>query len=176
LPCGVTPSRIEAVIGLGANLGDRRAALVWAVRRCADLGQLIAVSSLYETDPVGGPPQPDFLNAAVRLSTVLGPEPLFARLLELERRAGRERRERWGPRTLDLDLLWIRGLRLDCGHLRVPHPHLESRPFALMPLVEVAPDAAHPDSGTAYAAVLQGLDTSGVRVAEPGSDWVPNDA
>jgi 2-amino-4-hydroxy-6-hydroxymethyldihydropteridine diphosphokinase len=172
----VAPYRSDAVIGLGANLGDRRAALVWAVRRCAEFGELVAVSSLYETDPVGGPPQPDFLNAAVRLGTDLAAGPLFARMLDLERGAGRQRRERWGPRTLDLDLLWIRGTCLVAEHLQVPHPRLEARPFALLPLVEVAPDAAHPDSGTAYAVVLAGLDASGVRVAERGPGWVRNDA
>jgi 2-amino-4-hydroxy-6-hydroxymethyldihydropteridine diphosphokinase len=172
----VAGQRTEVVIGLGANLGDRRATLAWAVRECDQLGNRGAVSSLYATDPVGEVEQPDFLNAALLLRTELAPNSLLEALLRLEQQAGRVRRERWGPRTLDLDILWIRGARVVQQGLEVPHPRLKSRVFALLPLVEVAPDAADPVSGTPYRAVLATLAAGGVRVAEPGPGWVPDDA
>jgi 2-amino-4-hydroxy-6-hydroxymethyldihydropteridine diphosphokinase len=152
----------DCVIGLGANLGDRVATLAGAVRALARLGTLSAVSAVYETEPVG-PPQPAYLNAAVRLSVALAPEELLTELLRIERDAGRERRERWGPRTLDLDILWIRGVVCQSPTLTVPHPELRSRPFALVPLLDVAPEATDPTTGSAYTSVLARLETSSVR-------------
>jgi 2-amino-4-hydroxy-6-hydroxymethyldihydropteridine diphosphokinase len=153
---------LDAVLGLGSNLGDRAARLEFAVARLSEIATIVALSSLYETAPVG-PPQPHFLNAAVRLSSPQGAPELLAAALEIERLAGRERRERWGPRTLDLDLLWIRGRCVDAEQLTVPHPRLHERPFALLPLLEVAPDAADPRTGARYAAIVGALDCSGVR-------------
>lgn len=155
-------SSLDVVLGLGSNLGDRAAQLEFAVARLAEITTIVAVSSLYETAPVG-PPQPHFLNAAVRLSTACAASELLTAALEIERLAGRERRERWGPRTLDLDLLWIRGRCVDAEELTVPHPRLQERPFALLPLLEVAPDAADPRTGARYAALAAALDCSGVR-------------
>lgn len=155
-------SSLDLVLGLGSNLGDRAAKLELAVLRLAETANIVALSSLYETAPVG-PPQPHFLNAAVRLSTSLSPAQILSWALEIERSAGRERRERWGPRTLDLDLLWIRGRWVQEAELTIPHPRLHERPFALLPLLEVAPDAADPRTGTRYATLLAELDCSGVR-------------
>lgn len=152
----------DCVLGLGANLGDRRATLDAAVSGIGALGRLVGVSALYETDPVG-PPQPDYLNAAVRLSTPLASEKLLDELLAIERRHGRERRERWGPRRLDLDILWISGRQVRTVRLEVPHPELPRRAFALLPLLDVAPHAADPATGERYAALAPGLDTSGAR-------------
>lgn len=152
----------DCVLGLGANLGDRRATLDAAVGGIGALGRLVGVSALYETDPVG-PPQADYLNAAVRLSTPLPPEALLDELLAIERRHGRERRERWGPRLLDLDILWISGRHVRTARLEVPHPELSHRAFALLPLLDVAPDAADPRTGQRYAALASQLDTSGAR-------------
>jgi 2-amino-4-hydroxy-6-hydroxymethyldihydropteridine diphosphokinase len=164
------------VIGLGANLGDRRATLAWAVRQCALLGRVVAVSALYETEPVGGPPQPDFLNAAARLHTDLDPHLLWSGLERIERCAGRVRAGRWGPRTLDLDILWVRGVWLREGPLAVPHPRLRVRVFALLPLLDVAPDATDPACGQRYAEVVASLDASGVRSARSGAGWATFDA
>jgi 2-amino-4-hydroxy-6-hydroxymethyldihydropteridine diphosphokinase len=172
----VCSERADCVIGLGANLGDRQATLAWAVRRCAGLGRVVAVSALYETKPVGGPAQPDFLNAALRLHTDLDPLLLWSGLAHIERCAGRVRAERWGPRTLDLDILWIRGVRLRQGVLAVPHPRLRVRVFALLTLLEVAPDATDPASGQSYAEVLARLDASGIRIARSGAAWAGFDA
>lgn len=162
-------SALDVVIGMGANLGDPRAALLGALSELGRAGTVAAVSALYRTAPVGGPPQPDFLNAAARLVFYGSPESLLCEALRIERLAGRERRERWGPRTLDLDILWIRGVTLACDGLVVPHPRLRQRAFALRPLVEVAPDAVDPGDGVAYADVLRGLNEEGmVRL---GAEW-----
>lgn len=158
---------LDAVVGLGSNLGDRRATLESAIERLAELGEIRARSLLYETDPVG-PPQPDFLNAAVRLQTALTPVELLRALLGIERDFGRERREKWGPRTLDLDLLWIRDQVVDTPELVVPHPRLLERAFALVPLLDVAPEAADPRTGTQYEAVARALDRRSIHVFAGG--------
>jgi 2-amino-4-hydroxy-6-hydroxymethyldihydropteridine diphosphokinase len=146
----------DLVIGFGANLGDRLATLCEARSRILTLGRIVATSALYESRPVG-PAQPDFLNGAVRLETELAPEALLDSLLDVERELGRVRRERWGPRTIDLDILWGRGLLLSEPRLIVPHPELEKRAFALLPLLDVAPEAANP-SGVPYRAISATLD------------------
>jgi 2-amino-4-hydroxy-6-hydroxymethyldihydropteridine diphosphokinase len=154
---------LDVVIGLGSNLGDSALTLRRAVGELAAIGRLVAVSSLYRSAPVGGPPQPDFLNAAIRLLFVGTPEGLLAEAHRVERLAGRERRERWGPRTLDLDILWIAGLRVAGQGLHVPHARLRERAFALRPLLDVAPEARDPDDGETYRGVLERLGTAGVE-------------
>lgn len=153
---------LDVVVGLGSNLGDRQGTLLRAVDDLRKLGEVRAVSSLYETAPLG-PAQPDFLNAAVSLRADHAPAALLAALLEIERAHGRERRERWGPRTLDLDMLWIRGRIIDEPELTVPHPGLASRAFALFPLLDVACDATDPRTGTAYRLIALELDAGGIR-------------
>jgi 2-amino-4-hydroxy-6-hydroxymethyldihydropteridine diphosphokinase len=156
-----TPS-LDAVIGLGSNLGDRREHLRSAVASLCRLGRLVALSSLYETVPVGGPPQPSFLNAAVRLLTPMSPSDLLEILHAVEASRGRVRHQRWGPRTLDLDLLWARGLLLVGSALTVPHPRLTERAFAMIPLVEVAPDAVDPVDLVRYADRVPLIDQGGI--------------
>jgi 2-amino-4-hydroxy-6-hydroxymethyldihydropteridine diphosphokinase len=160
---------MDVVVGLGGNLGDRRATLAGAARELTSAAESSAVSSLYETAPIG-PPQPDFLNAAVRLRLELTPRELLLWVLELERRAGRERRERWGARQLDLDVLFIEGAALAEPDLVVPHPRLHERRFALAPLLEVAPGAADPRSGTPLSEWLARLPDQGVRRLS-GPEW-----
>jgi 2-amino-4-hydroxy-6-hydroxymethyldihydropteridine diphosphokinase len=160
---GREPQRLDAVIGLGANLGNPEAALRQAVVELAAVGLLQSVSGVYRTTPVGGPPQPDFINAAVRLEFVGSPEQLLGEALRIERLAGRERRERWGPRILDLDILWIAGTAVARPGLVVPHPRLRERAFALRPLLDVAPDAVDPVDGTAYAEVLRARGEEGIE-------------
>jgi 2-amino-4-hydroxy-6-hydroxymethyldihydropteridine diphosphokinase len=136
VPASALPRRV--LLGLGSNLGDRRALLRDAVY---SLPELTAVSSAYETQPVGGPPgQPCFLNAVVALRSRLGPFELLRMAQALEARAGRERGLRWGPRTLDVDVLWIDGVRLCGPELVIPHPRMWERAFVLVPLREVASD------------------------------------
>jgi 2-amino-4-hydroxy-6-hydroxymethyldihydropteridine diphosphokinase len=143
------------VLGLGSNLGDRAANL----RRAADLVaaipgvEVLERSSVLETPPAGGPAQADYLNAALLVATEL----TFAALLEatfaIERELGRVRPDpiRWGPRTIDIDLLWCEGESSDDPATLVPHPRLASRAFALQPLLELCPDATEPRSGHRYA-------------------------
>lgn len=158
------------VIGLGANLGDRRATLRAALIALEGLGAVRAVSDLYETTAVG-PPQPDYLNAAVLLGSWLPPQPLLAGLLTIEREHGRERRERWGARTLDLDILYSPDLELSGPDLTLPHPELTKRAFALAPLLDVFPTAREPGSGRAYSEVLPALAGQGLRRLETSATW-----
>lgn len=153
------PPPRDAVVGLGSNLGERARTLDGAASALGRLEStcLVARSRWRETAPVGGPPQGPFLNGALRLATSLAPEALLARLLDIEARFGRERRERWGPRTLDLDLLWVEGVIYASPALTLPHPRLHERPFALEPLVEVAPEARDPATGEAYRTMLARL-------------------
>ncbi len=145
---------IDAFIGLGSNLGAREpqlAAAVMALGREPHC-ELVAVSSLYETRPVGGPPQGAYLNAAAQLCTSLAPRALLLRLLAIEREAGRLRSaERNAPRTLDLDLLLYGDRVIDEPDLCVPHPRLCERGFALEPLAELAPLRLHPVRGESLA-------------------------
>ena len=138
---------VSACIALGSNLGDREAylaAAIAALRREPGI-EVVAVSSLYETDPVGPPPQGPYLNAAVRVNTELAPRGLLDCLLQIEAAAGRRRnRERYAPRTLDLDLLLYGDERIDEPGLVVPHPRLHERTFVLEPLRDVAADRVHP--------------------------------
>lgn len=112
-----------------------------------ELGRVTAVSRVYESAPVGGPEQSAFFNAAALLVTELDPLALLDALLAIEVGLGRVRRERWGPRTIDLDVLWIDGLAFDHPRLRVPHPHLTERAFAMRTLHDVAPSARDPRTG-----------------------------
>jgi 2-amino-4-hydroxy-6-hydroxymethyldihydropteridine diphosphokinase len=139
-----------AYVGLGANLGDREGTLRRAVEglREADGVEVLAVSELHETDPVGVIDQPRFLNGAVALRTELAPRELLELLLEIERGLGRVRDgERWGPRTIDLDLLVYEDVIVDEPGLRVPHPRLHERRFALEPLAELDPALEIPGRG-----------------------------
>ena len=132
------------MLGLGANLGSRIATLRAAVDLLGsdDAVELVAMSPFYETAPVG-PPQPAFVNAAARVRTSLSLEDLHARTLSVERALGRLRADaaRWGPRLIDVDLLWAFGEAIDTPRLTVPHPRLVERAFALYPLLDVAPEA-----------------------------------
>lgn len=141
---------MRAFVGLGSNLGDREAALGRAIDllRGVEGVDVVAVSAVRETDPVGVVEQPRFLNGAVELRTSLSPRELLTALLAIERALGRVRDEtRWGPRTIDLDLLLYGDEVVDEPGLRVPHPRLHERRFALEPLVELDPALDVPGLG-----------------------------
>lgn len=162
------------MIGLGSNLGDRAAWLRRGVDQISEFSEVSAVSGLLETAPQGGPAgQPAFLNAAV---LVRDPRPLevwLAQLLRIEASAGRVRDGRWGPRTLDLDLLWAGSRSVASAELTVPHPRLLERRFALEPLLELVPDAVEPATGTPYGPRLsQLLDQEATRLADAAA-WCP---
>ena len=148
-----------AYVGLGANLGAREETLCRALEllAAADGVSLLAVSQLRETEPVGVVDQPPFLNGAVALETTHTPRELLDLLLTIEASLGRVREERWGPRTVDLDLLVYGDEVVDAPGLRVPHPHLHERRFALEPLAELAPELDIPGRGR-VSALLTALD------------------
>ncbi|KAF1722032.1 2-amino-4-hydroxy-6-hydroxymethyldihydropteridine diphosphokinase [Pseudoxanthomonas wuyuanensis] len=157
---------VVAAIGLGANLGD---AALTVQRAAQSLGllprtRLLRCSRLYRTPAWGMQAQPDFVNAVALIDTGLDARALLDALLATEREFGRDRsvERRWGPRTLDLDLLLYGEAMIDEPGLQVPHPHLAQRAFALVPLLEIAPDAAIPGVGAARNAV-SGLDLSNIQ-------------
>jgi len=139
-----------AVVLFGANLGDRLKTMRAAARELAGVAVLDSTSHVYRAAPVG-PPQPDYLNAAALVRFGGSPEDLLDALLEIERRLGRVRVEKWGPRTIDLDLGWIEGTVVETPRLVVPHPRLRERAFALVPFLELVPDACDPRTGERYA-------------------------
>jgi 2-amino-4-hydroxy-6-hydroxymethyldihydropteridine diphosphokinase len=132
---------VVASLGLGGNVGDVAAAFVAALRALAAAPgvRLTALSSVYRTPPWGKRDQPDFLNMAALIATALPPRELLARCLDAERALGRQRLERWGPRTIDLDILTYGEATIDEPELKIPHPRLAERAFALAPLAEIAP-------------------------------------
>ena len=140
---------MRAYVGLGSNLGEREATLREALTRLGELDgvALVAVSSFRETDPVGNVDQPRFVNGAAEIETNLGPRELLDRLLEVERSLGRDRsrEERWGPRTVDLDLLLYGDETVGEVGLEIPHPRLAERPFVLEPLLELDPELRLPN-------------------------------
>ena len=150
-----------ALIGLGSNLGDRKANLDRAITALSETPgvKFRTVSRYHETLPVGGPMgQGAFLNAAAAVETTLAPEPLLDRLNAIELEAGRVRSARWGERTLDLDLLLFGDVVLETQRLQLPHPRLVVRRFVLAPLAEIAPDSIEPATGMTVAALLANLD------------------
>jgi len=153
----------QCAIALGSNLGDCQGILASALAILAATPtiSLLAKSSWYQTKPIG-PPQPDYLNGCALLQVNLSPQELLATLLQVEVKFGRVRQEKWGARTLDLDLLLYDDLILDTPSLQLPHPHMKERAFVLVPLAEIAPNWVEPVSGKAIAQLMQAVDCSGV--------------
>jgi len=142
---------VSAYIGLGSNLGDRRAMIAEALGRLHPT----RVSAIVETDPVGRTDQPRFLNAVAEVDTDLSPAALLERLLDIERDLGRVRKERWGPRSIDLDLLLYGDQQVATERLSVPHPELPRRRFVLEGLAELCPDRAVPGLGRTVKELLE---------------------
>jgi 2-amino-4-hydroxy-6-hydroxymethyldihydropteridine diphosphokinase len=150
-------------IGLGSNLGDRAARLISAAREVKAIEGVKYVwsSSVYETDAYGKTDQPKFLNAVLQLETSLNPQALLRELKEIEKRQGRTSGERWGPREIDLDILLYDGFVFQDDFVVVPHPDLEHRKFALVPLREIAPDLVHPVNGMTMEELLSACSDGG---------------
>lgn len=149
----------RAFIGIGTNLGDRAGHIAFARRELAALERTAvrAVSTVRETEPVGPVAMAHFLNAVAEIETELEPLKLLHRLNDIELRAGRVRSVRWGPRTLDLDLLLFGDRIIRSPELTVPHPHLHERSFVLEPLAELAPELRHPASGRTMRQLLDAV-------------------
>ena len=158
------PPAQPVVLALGSNLGDRRDILQGCVDAIAAIPevQLMAVSPVYETVPVGGPPQPDYLNAVLLARTALPSPALLGRLHEVEAAFSRVREVRWGPRTLDIDVITVDGELSEDPVLTLPHPRAHERAFVLAPWHDVDPDAVLPGHGP-IAALLAATDASGIR-------------
>ena len=147
-------------IGIGSNLGDREFLIRKAVEALRQLPQtnVSGVSSLYDTEPVGETEQPPFLNAVAWIETELPARDLLWQMLLIEKRMGRVRTQRWGPRSIDLDLLFHGDEVIEERDLRVPHLEAHRRAFVLLPLQELEPDFAHPETGETIRKMIRKLD------------------
>jgi 2-amino-4-hydroxy-6-hydroxymethyldihydropteridine diphosphokinase len=152
---------MKAFVGLGSNLGEREAMIRMALDDLARLSatRLVRASSLYDTEPAGEVDQPNFLNAVAQIDTELTARQLLWNLLLIEKRLGRVRAQRYGPRTIDLDLLLYGSLVVEEPDLKVPHPELTRRSFVLVPLVELDPLLIHPVSGETLLHHLSSIHT-----------------
>lgn len=164
----MTAVRRRAVLAIGANLGDRLGTLTECVQAIGSIGdtEVLAISPVYQTAPVGGPPQPDYLNAVLIVSTGLPPAGLLKAAHRIEAESGRVREVRFGPRTLDIDIISYCGETSDDPALTLPHPRAHERAFVLAPWHDIDADAEIPGRGP-VASLLAGLGTVGVR-REPG--------
>ena len=154
----------NTAIALGSNIGDSHAILSRAIDALAQTQGItvLSKSSLYRTKAVG-PPQPDYLNGCVLLQVEMIPELLLEILLKIENNFGRLRSQRWGARTLDLDILLYSNRIIETPKLQIPHPRMRERAFVLVPLVEIAPDWIEPVSGLAIKELIKDVDCSDVR-------------
>ncbi len=166
----------EYAVALGSNMGDRVKVLLGAVAAIDRMGTIDAVAALYETEPIGGPDQPPYLNSVVVLETSDEPKEVLEKLQEIEAEAGRRRTTPWGPRTLDLDIVTSDGLAVATETLQIPHPRASVRRFVLEPLVEVWPEA-DVGGGLSASQALEGVQDQVIEViaqkwADPGM-WPP---
>jgi 2-amino-4-hydroxy-6-hydroxymethyldihydropteridine diphosphokinase len=158
----------RAALSLGSNLEPRREYLKLGIARLKELARVVAVSSVYETEPQDLKAQPDFLNMAVLLETGLAPEILLQRLRVIEQEAHRKNEPGPGPRTLDIDLLFFENQVRKGPELMLPHPRLHQRAFVLEPLNEIAPDLLHPVLGLTMTQLLKELDLTGQKIRNLG--------
>jgi 2-amino-4-hydroxy-6-hydroxymethyldihydropteridine diphosphokinase len=157
-----TPPNIPVYIALGSNLGDRAANLREAIRRLPPLVTVLAQSPVYRTKPWGYTDQPDFLNQVIFAETACTPEALLAHLKEIEITVGRTPTFRYGPRVVDLDILFFGDLTVSLPDLEIPHPRLHERAFVLVPLNDLNPGLRHPVTNQTVGEMLAQVDASGV--------------
>lgn len=147
-------------LGLGSNLGDRKKNLREAIQIISSFTEIVKVSSCYETEPVGNEEQPEFLNCALEIKTELQPLELLDELEGVEGRMGRVREEKWGPRKIDIDIIFYDDFVIDCDELVIPHPGSHLRRFVLEPLSDINPDFIHPALGVPVSELLAKLEDS----------------
>jgi 2-amino-4-hydroxy-6-hydroxymethyldihydropteridine diphosphokinase len=153
-----------AFLSLGSNLGDRRGYLTAAEARLARIGQIVAQSKIYETDPVGYISQPQFLNQVVKLETICGPRELLNETRSIENALGRTRSFPFAPRTIDIDIILYEDLIIDEPGLIIPHPRMHERRFVLTPLLELTPHLVHPRMEKPMAA-LEAISLGNIHLA-----------
>jgi len=141
-------------IAVGSNLGDKIDSCKEAINQIAGLCEIVKISSLYETEPVGNENQPNFINCVAEINTDLSPHELLKRLNLIEEKLGRVRDEKWGPRTIDLDIIFYNDLIMRDDNLIIPHPRAHLRRFVLEPLCEIAPEFIHPEFNLSVSELL----------------------
>ena len=168
--------KVSVLLGLGSNLGGRREFIERAARLIDEIEEveLKSISSLIETEPVGGPPQGRYLNGAAELETALEPRDLLSRLQEVETELGRVRKVLNGPRNIDLDILLFGDLVVEVGNLVLPHPRMCERAFVLEPLNEIAPGRVHPVKRKSVEELLGELRSAVARVPATGETERPS--
>jgi len=144
----------EVFISIGSNLGNRELNLNRSVSLLSGRYKILSASSIYETDPVGVKDQPDFLNAVIKIGTTMLPDCLLKFIKDIEAEMGREQKLRWGPRIIDLDIIYFGNLIVETPKLKIPHSHAHQRRFVMEPLCEIAPDLKHPVSGVDSKTIL----------------------
>lgn len=151
-------------LGLGSNIGDRQQQLKRAITEIKKHARLIKQSSIYETDPWGNELQDKFLNQCLEIQTSLSPNHLLSTLKSIEKTLGRVEREKWGPREIDIDILFYDDLIINSDTLEVPHPHLHERAFVLVPLNEIAPDLIHPSLKQPVRKIVHKVKPDGIKL------------
>ncbi|MBU63500.1 MAG: 2-amino-4-hydroxy-6-hydroxymethyldihydropteridine diphosphokinase [Opitutae bacterium] len=164
--------KLEAFVGLGANLGNPRRTFGKALDLVSVFGDVIAVSRLYRSSPYGFQDQPDFVNAVAKILTELSPPDFLRQLHGVEDALGKEVIHANGPRMIDLDLLLHGDMIIESEQLSLPHPRIPERDFVLVPLVEIAPDHCHPVTGERVSDMLQNLENR--HLLDHPEDWLPD--